>query len=139
MARTNGGLSNHVKDTCWRRADRSTLIKVQHSALNVVTERGKTEATRFNLCAHDQRRRLEAEDCDSNRCAQFISGGRRRRRPPHCLAHGHPTMCCSSHVLSKIAINIFDISFRILYIRGARTRPANCTVDGSTASARYQS
>ena len=25
---------------------------------------------------------------------QLISGGRRRIRPPHCLAHAHPTMCC---------------------------------------------
>ena len=97
MARANGGLSNHVKDTCRSRADRSTLIKAQLSALNVATERGtsdKTEATRFSQCAHDQRRRLEAEDCDSIHCAQLISGGRRRIRPPHCLAHARPTMCC---------------------------------------------
>ena len=55
-----------------------------------------TEATRFSQCAHDQRRRLEAEDCNSIRCAQLISGGRRRIRPcpPHCLAHARPTMCC---------------------------------------------
>ena len=45
-------------------------------------------------CAHDQQRRLEAEDCDSIQCAQLISGGRRRIRPPHCLAHARPTMCC---------------------------------------------
>ena len=84
MARANGGLSNHVKDTCRSRADRSTLIKAQLSAHNVATERGtsdKTEATRFSQCAHDQRRRLEAEDCNS-----VIYGGRRRIRPPHCLA-----------------------------------------------------
>ena len=45
---------------------------------------------------YDQRRRLEAEDCDSIRCAQLISGGRRRTGicPPHCLAHARPTMCC---------------------------------------------
>ena len=51
----------------------------------VATERGtsdNTEATRFSQCAHDQRRRLEAEDCDSIRCAHLISGGRRRIRPP---------------------------------------------------------
>ena len=63
----------------------------------MATERGtsdKTEATRFSQCAHDQRRRLEAEDCDSIRCAQLISGGRRRIRPPYCLAHARPTMCC---------------------------------------------
>ena len=51
----------------------------------VATERGtsdNTEATRFSQCAHDQRRRLEAADCDSIRCAQLISGGRRRIRPP---------------------------------------------------------
>ena len=97
MARANGGLSNHVEDACWSRADCSTLIKAQFSALNVATERGtsdKTEATRFSQCAHDQHRRLEAEDCDSIRYTQFISGGRRRIRPPHCLAHARPTMCC---------------------------------------------
>ena len=47
------------------RANRGTLIKAQFSALNVAAERGtldKTEATR--QCAHNQRRRLEAEDCD---------------------------------------------------------------------------
>ena len=44
---------------------------------------------------HRIRQRLEAEDCDSIRCAQFISGGiqRRRIRPPHCLAHTRPTLC----------------------------------------------
>ena len=41
-----------------------------------------TEATHFSQCVHDQQRRLEAEDCDSIRCAQLISGGRRRIRPP---------------------------------------------------------
>ena len=63
----------------------------------ICSERGtsdNTEATRFSQCAHDQRRRLEAEDCDSIRCAQLISGGRRRIRPPRCLAHARPTMCC---------------------------------------------
>ena len=63
----------------------------------MAAERGtsdKTEATRFSQCAHDQRRRLEAEDCDSIRCAQLISGGRRRIHPPYCLAHARPTMCC---------------------------------------------
>ena len=63
----------------------------------MATERGtsdKTEATRFSQCEHDQRRKLEAEDCDSIRCAQLISGGRRRIRPPYCLAHARPTMCC---------------------------------------------
>ena len=55
-----------------------------------------TETTRFSQCAHDQRRMLEAEDCNSIRCAQLISGGRRRIRPcpPRCLAHARPTMCC---------------------------------------------
>ena len=97
MARANDGLSNYVKDTCRSRADRNTLIKAQLSALNVATETGtsdKTEATRFSQCAHDQRRKLKAEDCDSIRCAQLISRGRRRIRTPHCLAHAHPTMCC---------------------------------------------
>ena len=63
----------------------------------MAAERGtsdKMEATRFSQCAHDQRRRLEAEDCDSIRCAQLISSGRRRIHPPYCLAHARPTMCC---------------------------------------------
>ena len=107
MARANGGLSNHVKDTCQSRADHSTLIKAQLSALNVATERGtsdKTEATRFSQCAHDQRRRLEAEDCDSICCAQLIYGGRRRIHPPHCLAHARPTMYCICLVLCLLAL-----------------------------------
>ena len=84
----------------------TTLIKAQLSALNVATERvtsDKTEATHFSQCAHDQQRRLEgveAEDCDSIRCAQLISGGRRRIRPPHCLAHARPTMCCIRALLT---------------------------------------
>ena len=93
VARANGGLSNHVKDTSWSRADRSTLIKAQLSALNVATERGtsdKTEATRFSQCAHDQRRRLETEDCDSIRCNFRWE----ETYPPHCLAHARPTMRC---------------------------------------------
>ena len=49
-----------------------------------------TEATHFSQCVHDQQRRLEAEDCDSIRCARSISGGRRRIRPPQCLAHARP-------------------------------------------------
>ena len=99
MARANDGHSNHVRDTCQSRADCSTLIKAQLSALNMATERGtsdKMEATRFSQCVHDQRRRLEAEDCNSIQCAQLFSRGRRRIRPPHCLAHARPTMCCST-------------------------------------------
>ena len=74
----------------------------------VATERetsDNTEATRFSQCAHDQRRRLEAEDCNSIRCAQLISGGRRRIRPcpPHCLAHARPTMCCIRLVIIPVA------------------------------------
>ena len=102
MAGANGGLSNHVKDTC---RSRGTLIKAQLSALNVATERGTsdmTEATHFSQCVLDQQRRLEAEDCDSIRCAQLISGGRRRMRPPQCLAHARPTMCCVHLVILYI-------------------------------------
>ena len=60
-----------------------------------------TEATHFSQCVHDQQRRLEAEDCDSIRCAQLISGGRRRIRPsctvprsrsPHNVLHS-PSYC----------------------------------------------
>ena len=83
--------------TCRNRADRSTLIKANSPPSYVAAERGtsdKTAATRFSQCAHDQRRRLEAEDCDSIRCAQLISDGRRRIHPPYCLAHARPTMCC---------------------------------------------
>ena len=41
-----------------------------------------TEATHFSQCVHDQQRRQEAEDCNSIRCAQLISSGRRRICPP---------------------------------------------------------
>ena len=97
MARTNGGLSNHVKDTCRSRADHSTLIKAQLSALNAATEKGtsdKKEATRFSQCAHDQRRRLKVDSI------RLISGGRRRIRRPYCLAHARPTMCCICLIIS---------------------------------------
>ena len=59
----------------------SAIIVLQSQALrrNVATERGtsdKMEATRFSQCAHDQRRRLEAEDCDSiqGRRQEFTEG-----------------------------------------------------------------
>ena len=81
----------------------------------VATERetsDNTEATRFSQCAHDQRRRLEAEDCNSIRCAQLISGGRRRIRPcpPHCLAHARPTMCCIRLVIQETLYNWASVS-----------------------------
>ena len=79
----------------------------------VAAERGtsdNTEATRFSQCAHDQRRRLEAEDCDSIRCAQLISGGRRRIRPPHCLAHARPTMLTTSHCHALALPSLFELS-----------------------------
>ena len=86
MSRANSGLSNHVKDTCRSRADRSTLIKAQLSALNVATHKRDIGYdggyTLQPVCARPALRRLEAEDCDSIRCAQLISGGRRRIRPP---------------------------------------------------------
>ena len=118
MAGANGGLSNHVKDTC---RSRGTLIKAQLSALNVATERGTsdmTEATHFSQCVHDQQRRLEAEDCDSIRCAQLISGGRRRMRPPQCLAHARPTMCCI-----HLVIMIYLIIIMVRPSPARRVRP----------------
>ena len=122
-AQANGGLSNDVKDTFRSRADRSTLIKAQLSTLNVATKRGtsdKTEATRFSQCSHDQRRKLEAEDCSSIRCAQLISGGRRRIHPPHCLAHARPTMCCIRLVYTVIIIIIYILSNVRLSVAGHR-------------------
>ena len=64
----------------------------------VPTERGapdNTEATRFSQCAHDQRRRLEAEDCDSIRCAPinfrweetYTPTTLPRSRSPHNVLH----------------------------------------------------
>ena len=122
MARANGGLSNHVKDMCQSRADRST-IKAQLSTLNVAIERGtsdKTEATCISQCAHDQRRRLEAEDCDIIRCAQLISGGSRRIRPPHCLTHARPTMCCIRLVVTYMYLPVLYLQYTpSLCIEGA--------------------
>ena len=85
----------------------------------VATERetsDNTEATRFSQCTHDQRRRLEAEDCNSIRCAQLISGGRRRIRPcpPHCLAHARPTMCCIRLVIMYSLQYIAMHKFRMI-------------------------
>ena len=52
------------------RADHSTLIKVQFCTLDMAAERGtsdETEATHQRT--HDQRRRLDAADCDGMRYA----------------------------------------------------------------------
>ena len=89
----------------------------------MAAERGisdKTEATRFSQCAHDQRRRLEAEDCDSIRCAQLISGGRRRIYPPYCLAHARPTMCCIRLVITFTPHDQSNVYVRVLCIGPAR-------------------
>ena len=104
----------------------------------VATERetsDNTEATRFSQCAHDQRRRLEAEDCNSIRCAQLISGGRRRIRPcpPHCLAHARSTMCCIRLVISWL------IGKAGKEIRGARRAKARlCRAPRRAMRARLQ-
>ena len=51
------------------RADRST-IEAQFSALDTTAERGTTDGTEATQQhAHDQRRRLEAADCDGMRYA----------------------------------------------------------------------
>ena len=64
-----------------------------------------TEATHSSQCVHDQQRRLEAEDCDSIRCAQLISGGRRRIRPPCTVPRSRsPTMRCIRLVSRCFAI-----------------------------------
>ena len=61
-----------------------------------------TEATHFSQCVHDQQRGLEAEDCDSIRGAQLISGGRRRIRPPCTVPRSRsPTMRCIRLVILK--------------------------------------
>ena len=99
----------------------------------VATERGTSdnpEATRFSQSAYDQRRRLEAEDCNSIRCAQLISGGRRRIRPPRCLAHARPTMCCSfPHFLFPRFL--FPISSFLLLVQPGR--PAGHAPDSAGA------
>ena len=79
-----------------------------------------TEATHFSQCVHDQQRRLEAEDCDSIRCAQLISGGRRRIRPP-CTGRRRirppctvprsrsPTMRCIRLVYPSIDVSMWKV------------------------------
>ena len=62
-----------------------------------------TGATHFS---HDQQRRLEAEDCDSIRCAQLISGGRRRIRPPCTVPRSRsPTMRCIRLVIIGASVS----------------------------------
>ena len=47
-------------------ADRSTLYKVQFSALDTAAERGTSDETETtHQCAHGQWRMLEAADCDT--------------------------------------------------------------------------
>ena len=89
VARTNGGLSDHVTKP-WSRADRITLIKAQ--VVRLAAERGtwdETEATHQRV--HNQRRRLEAAHCDA--ISISICDGRRRRHhtasltlAPQCYA-----------------------------------------------------
>ena len=69
MARANDGFDVHVTRH-QSRAGHSTLIKAQFFALNMAAERGmwnEMEATHQRW--HDQRRRLEAVDCDCIRYA----------------------------------------------------------------------
>ena len=64
-----------------------------------------TEATHFSQCVHDQQRRLEAEDCDSIRCAQLISGGGRRIRPPCTVPRSrspHNVLYSPSYILVEL-------------------------------------
>ena len=120
MARANSGLSSHVKDTCWSRVDHCTLIKAQLSALNVATKRGtsdKTEATRFSQCAHDQRRRLEAEDCDSIQFnfrweETYTPTTLFRSRSPHNVLHS-PSYCvllCNQQPLERKKIMLVSVT-----------------------------
>ena len=83
VSRANSGLSNHAG------AELIVVLKLKPNSppsmwLPIRGTSDMTEATHFSQCVHDQQRRLEAEDCDSIRCAQLISGGRRRKliRPP---------------------------------------------------------
>ena len=125
-----------------------TLIKAKFFALNTAALRGtsnETEATRHR--AHNQRRRLKADDCDRTTCTSVIIHFRWEEMPtpttlprsPHAIhlpsyweSLSEPHTCdfnaafsllmlyISSHVLSKIAINI-SIFHLGSYIRGART------------------
>ena len=74
-----------------------------------------TEATHFSQCVHDQQRRLEADDCDSIQCAQLISGGRRRIRPPctvprsrspHNVLHSPSLVVCADCMLAMVYIAV---------------------------------
>ena len=79
-----------------------------------------TEATHFSQCVHDQQRRLEAEDCDSIRCAQLISGGRRRIRPPCTVPRSRsPTMCCIRLVSPVSEVNADIHEFLVTAVRPA--------------------
>ena len=69
-----------------------------------------TEATHFSQCVHDQQRRLEAEDCDSIRCAQLISGGRRRIRPP-CMHSASLTL--AHNVLHSPSIYYYTLNYSL--------------------------
>ena len=76
-----------------------------------------TEATHFSQCVHDQQRRLEAEDCDSIRCAQLISGGRRRIRPPCTVPRSRsPTMRCIRLVIGVSMSESHTSGFNTVYV-----------------------
>ena len=93
-----------------------------------------TEATHFSQCVHDQQRRLEADDCDSIRCAQLISGGRRRIRPPctvprsrspHNVLHSPSIVCTCSIVTVYVCLRVMVMITIVVLIH--RTCTCTCT------------
>ena len=94
-----------------------------------------TEATHFSQCVHDQQRRLEAEDCDSIRCAQLISGGRRRIRPPCTVPRSrspHNVLHSPSSIHSEGEVLLWRGFHRLLVLTSGTTKfPQNIGRDGT--------
>ena len=90
--------------------DRSTLIKAQFSALDTAAERGTSdEMEATHLRAYAQPTDIDkVRSCGLRRHAQ-IGGGRRRTRPPHCLAHARPKMPCIRLVYIYIYTGVWDL------------------------------
>ena len=67
MIRANGVLSAIISQSQWSRADRSTFIKAQFSALDMSVERrtsNEMEDTYHASCARPADERIEAADCE---------------------------------------------------------------------------
>ena len=96
------------------------LVKAKFFTLTMAAKRGtfdEMESIRHRV--HNQRRRLEADDCDHTVCTSVTIHFQWRRcpRPLRCLAHTRPTMLCICLVIIVIVILIEIYVYRYVYCK----------------------